>query len=262
MKKIRWGLLVIALDVVALVVLVFCYPQFMVGAGPMLAGHQPLGNDCFACHAPLRGATSARCTACHLPADIGLRSTAGVARPASSRMKGSFHQALRTDDCMACHTDHRGAAPAAGQLRFSHELLRPAAQQACENCHRSPDDRLHRGVAGDCQACHATRAWKPASFEHTKFFELDRDHNPPCATCHVGAGGGTDFKRYTCYGCHEHTPAKVRAEHVEEGITDFDRCVECHRNARDEPGKGARGTRERGREHGKERDRDRDRDRD
>jgi hypothetical protein len=39
-----------------------------------------------------------------------------------------------------------------------------------------------------------------------------------------------DYKKYTCYGCHEHTPANIRREHVEEGIRNFDNCVECHRS--------------------------------
>ncbi|MBK6470751.1 MAG: class III cytochrome C family protein [Betaproteobacteria bacterium] len=242
MKKPRWGLWVIALDVVALVVLIFVYPHLMIGAGPLLAGHEPVAADCFACHAPLRGAATARCVGCHEPAQIGLRNTLGVALPASARLKVSFHQELLRDDCMACHTDHRGAVqPAELRRRFSHELIKPSAQLACEGCHRAPEDSLHRQVAGDCQACHGTQAWKPATFEHTKFFELDKDHDTACATCHVPSAGRTDFKTYTCYGCHEHTPAKMRDEHTEEGITNFDNCVECHRNARDEPGKGARG---------------------
>ena len=74
---------------------------------------------------------------------------------------------------------------------------------------------------------------------------LDRDHNTTCVTCHTG----NDYKRYTCYGCHEHTPAKVRAEHEEEGIRDFENCVECHRSADEEPPKrGARGDRKRERD--------------
>jgi cytochrome c peroxidase len=47
-----------------------------------------------------------------------------------------------------------------------------------------------------------------------------------------------DYSRYTCYGCHEHTPANVRSEHEEEGIRNFDNCVKCHRNATDEPKEG------------------------
>ena len=90
----------------------------------------------------------------------------------------------------------------------------------------------------------APTAWKPATFDHDKFFVLDRDHDAPC----VHLPPGNDYSRYTCYGCHEHTPAKVRAEHDEEGIRDFENCVECHRDPRAEPQKGRgrdRGGRER-----------------
>jgi len=61
---------------------------------------------------------------------------------------------------------------------------------------------------------------------------LDRDHNATCATCHVN----NDYKRYTCYGCHEHQPDKIRRKHVKEGIPEFDNCVKCHRSASEREG--------------------------
>ncbi len=68
---------------------------------------------------------------------------------------------------------------------------------------------------------------------------------PPASTCHVG----NDYKRYTCYGCHEHTPAKVRAEHEEEGIRDFENCVKCHRSGDKESAeRGSGGDRKRERD--------------
>lgn len=54
-----------------------------------------------------------------------------------------------------------------------------------------------------------------------------------CETCHKN----NDYSLYTCYGCHEHSQAKIRAEHVEEGIQNFENCVECHRDPRVEPDK-------------------------
>jgi len=81
-------------------------------------------------------------------------------------------------------------------------------------------------------------AWKPATFEHAKFFELDKDHNATCITCHFD----NDLSRYTCDGCHEHRPSNIRRKHEKEGIPDFENCVKCHRNARDEPeGRGPEG---------------------
>ena len=60
-----------------------------------------------------------------------------------------------------------------------------------------------------------------------QFFALDRDHSTACTTCHMA----NDYKKYTCYGCHEHTPAKIKREHLEEGILEFEKCVACHRSA-------------------------------
>jgi hypothetical protein len=55
-------------------------------------------------------------------------------------------------------------------------------------------------------------------------------------TCHVR----NDYSRYTCYGCHEHTPDNIRRKHVEEGIRQFDNCVECHRSGNKHDIKGGK----------------------
>jgi len=72
--------------------------------------------------------------------------------------------------------------------------------------------------------------------DHARFFALDRDHSATCVTCHSGKIG----QRYTGYGCHEYTPAKVQAQHPEAvGCENIDNCVRCHRHASSEgEGKG------------------------
>ena len=120
----RWLLVVIGVNLVALAALVFIYPHLMVAPGPLVTEHSALTSDCFACHTPLRGVASARCAACHVAADIGVRTTKGVVlAPAAGKVR--FHQALVEQNCMACHTDHKGPkfAPALGK-GFSHLLLR------------------------------------------------------------------------------------------------------------------------------------------
>lgn len=242
MRRPPWLLIVIAANLAVLVALAFVYPHLMLSPGALARGHAELAADCFACHAPWRGAAAQRCTACHAPADIGLRSTKGVALPRQG-LKSSFHQELIEQDCVACHSDHAGAKLTQRSRKpFSHELLRAETRDRCGSCHAAPKNEIHRDLDIGCGQCHRPQAWKPATFEHGKFFELDRDHDTSCATCHAGK----DFKRYTCYGCHEHTPSNVRAEHEEEGIRDFENCVECHRSADEEPGR--RGNRERERE--------------
>ena len=235
--KRGWLVALISANLLVLLILVFAYPHLMVSPGALLPGHAELVTDCFACHSPWRGADSDRCVSCHALPDIGLRTTKGVPLPQRS-LKTSFHQELIEQDCMACHSDHQGPRLTQRSRKpFSHLLLRATVREQCESCHRAPTDSLHRQITGNCKQCHSQERWKPATFDHAKLFVLDRDHDTTCVTCHTN----NDYSRYTCYGCHEHQPDKVRAEHLDEGIRDFENCVECHRSAAEEPKKkGAR----------------------
>ncbi|MBI4984896.1 MAG: class III cytochrome C family protein [Rhodocyclales bacterium] len=236
--------LLLAINLLALAALAFVYPQPMVGPGKLIPGHKQLEGDCFACHAPLRGADSLRCVSCHKPETIGRLTTTGlpIAKPLTAT---PFHQKLVSQDCVACHSDHAGVKRYRAQGRFDHALLQKATREQCQGCHQSPTDALHRQISGNCNQCHGQDKWTPATFDHDKYFELDRDHNARCATCHLR----NDYSRYTCFGCHEHSPASIRREHVEEGIRDFDNCVECHRNADEHDIRGGYGERGR-RRHG------------
>lgn len=269
--KRRWLLLVISLNLLVLVGLAFVYPRQMVSPGPLTPSHAALAHDCFACHAPLRGATANRCVACHVVADIGRLTTTGIPIPRKAD-RLPFHQALARQDCMACHTEHAGVkltqsahpvfthalldssirercaschTPPTNALHrqvgnqcaqchvpehwkpaaFKHSLLAADVQQQCATCHVPPKDALHRQISGNCQQCHVNTQWKPATFDHARYFPLVGEHKATCATCHVN----NNFTRYTCYGCHEHTPAKIAAKHREEGIRDTTNCVKCHR---------------------------------
>ncbi len=249
--KRPWILLVVLANLGVIIALAFIYPHLMVSPGPLMPAHAALATDCFACHTPLLGAASGRCTTCHAVAAIGLRSSTGVALVRTgSAARTPFHQHLQAQNCLACHSDHQGSLVGQGIGRsFSHALLQPAMQQNCVGCHTAPDNALHRGVGNTCAQCHGTTRWSPATFDHTRFFVLDGDHNAPCATCHVN----NDTSRYTCYGCHEHQPDRIAAKHIREGIRDFQNCVACHRSAHGEPGRGGGGDRREGR-GGRERD--------
>ena len=226
----RPGTLFIAAVLSGIIMLAIVRPQLMLAPGPVVPAHAAIADDCFACHAPFRGASAPRCITCHVPARIGLFTTTGK-RLAGNR--AAFHQQLANPDCLACHSDHAGPALAKHNPNmFHHDLLQPAVRGQCATCHVPPATMLHRqfGKTG-CGSCHGTSAWQPARFAHDRLFRLDRDHTVACATCHVG--GNT--KRYTCYGCHEHQPAATLAEHREEGVRgNIDNCARCHRSAEGE----------------------------
>ena len=237
--KRRWVLALITANLVGLGALILLWPNFMISPGPLAGAHAELGADCFACHVPFRGAAAQQCVSCHAVATIGLLTTKGV-KLTSSVSKVAFHQQLKTQDCLSCHTGHEGSALALGHRHsFSHALLLPAAGAKCEACHTQPDTAVHRGMSGNCGLCHSQDGWKPAHFDHTRIFLLEGPHATPCVTCHIN----NDTSRYTCYGCHEHQPDAIRAKHVREGIPNFDNCVQCHRSTRgehDERGSGER----------------------
>ena len=237
----RWALIIIAANLLVLTVLVFVYPQHMVAPGPVMTAHAAIGNDCFACHTPFLAAAPTRCIACHTVSDIGRRTTKGVPLPTGG-LKQSFHQSLQETDCMACHTDHTGPALTRRVAKpFSHALLRFDVQGQCATCHKPPANAFHRGLTTGCAQCHSSTAWKPARFDHARYFVLAGDHNAPCATCHTTP----NYRQYSCYGCHEHKEAPLRAKHAEEGIANITNCVACHRSA---DGEGREGGRREGRE--------------
>ena len=217
---------ILAANLIVLVVLVFVYPNLMVSPGKLIPGHKQLEKDCFACHASFGGAAAERCVFCHKPGEIGRLTSTGlpISKP---RTTTPFHQKLNSQDCVACHSDHAGVMRFRVQGRFNHALLQKETRDQCQDCHKSPSDTLHKQISGNCGLCHTQEKWTPATFDHKKYFVLDHDHDTTCATCHVR----NDYSRYTCYGCHEHTPDDIRREHIKEGIRNFDDCVKCHVSA-------------------------------
>lgn len=239
--------IILALNLLVATVLVFVYPHLMLAPGKLIPGHAKLESDCFACHAPFFGSASERCASCHKPEEIGRLTTTGqpLAKPLT---KTAFHQKLASSDCVACHSDHAGVKRFRSSGRFDHNLLDRATRGACRSCHEAPRDKLHRQISGQCSSCHGQQKWRPATFDHREYFVLDRKHNVQCATCHQGS----DYRRYTCYGCHEHTQENIRREHIEEGIRDYSNCTECHRSAdeHDIRGRGKHGESRREGRHG------------
>jgi hypothetical protein len=235
MKRALWiGVSLVLAGILSLSVV---RPHEMVSPGNLIAAHSALQDDCFACHVPFRGASAERCTSCHLVADIGLRTTKG-AEVRRSEPRPAFHQALTEPDCMACHSDHpRPRLTRASAVRFDHALLTADARADCQSCHLPPQDDLHGGKALPCATCHQPTRWKPATFDHGRYFLLDRDHNTACTTCHLDS----NYKQYTCYGCHEHEQARLAAKHRKEGITNLENCARCHRSAHGEPERGHEG---------------------
>ena len=238
--------------------------------GGCLSCHTPLfgtpSSKCISCHTAeeigLKDASGAKlakpdsstallhkelaaleCIACH----------AEHALPGKGLLFASLdHSSLaeeRQQNCAACHDPdrpddvlHKQTGLSCGECHgtkrwepteFDHDKwLRVDRGRSgdCAVCHESdqPDDTLHREIKNTCSYCHNTKAWEPADFDHEQWFRFDRDHPADCTVCH---GSSSNYKLYTCYGCHEHSRRNVAAEHKEERIREFNNCVECHRSS-------------------------------
>jgi hypothetical protein len=189
----------------------------------------PLG--CIACHPD--GHYSFEpiiCTACHTRAE-----------PAFIKHQLDFGLA-----CLDCHDGRSPTTP------FDHAIFFPLegahASVACQSCHINRQfkgtsrtcegchagDDVHRGQFGrECTVCHSPAGWRQLTVtvaDH--LFPLDHKNEGrviACQVCHPST-----LTNYTCYGCHEHQPAKIERKHLEKGIRDFQHCAGCHPTGRED----------------------------
>jgi hypothetical protein len=192
-------------------------------------------NDCVSCHQKptdnLHDQLSNTCKNCHntdawksgVKFDHNMLTNTDKNNCVACHNKPSdrLHQPL-SNACSSCHqTDSWKSG-----VKFDHNMLTVADKNNCASCHQKPKDSFHASLKDNCNACHSTDKWTPANFEHDSYFVLDRNHNASCTTCHKGKG----YETYTCYGCHEHTVNNILSEHREEGISNINNCVSCHRS--------------------------------
>ena len=227
LSSLLWA--VIGAIVLAVIALSFAAPRRMLSPGPLIGGHAQIEADCFACHAPWRGAHWQRCTRCHQVPDIGLRTSRG--EPLSQRtLKVSFHQQLIEQNCIACHRDHLADHGDAGSRSFSHTLLRPAVRTVCEDCHAAPVNPAHRDLTVGCARCHRTERWKPADFDHTALAPIEQQH---CDGCHrPPADDLHQVLKDRCQQCHSQKRWKpANFDHDKRFVLDADHnapCATCH----------------------------------
>ena len=185
---------------------VVAYPHIMISPGNLYEAHSDIKNDCFACHTMGSGTPNEKCISCHKISEISKN---------NSILK--FHETIRSQSCTSCHSDHKGMNEKLVFTPFNHDFIDAKSRNNCVSCHQSPNDNLHNISSTNCLSCHSLDNWKNSTFNHDKYFVLDKNHNVSCTTCHKN----NDYKTYTCFGCHEHSINKIREEHEEKGITNF-----------------------------------------
>jgi mono/diheme cytochrome c family protein len=113
--------------------------------------------------------------------------------------------------------------PAAPELELATMESGEGDPHECQACHEEPAVHAER-FGLNCSRCHTLQAWKPALLtRHTFYLDHGDEGQVSCQTCH-----DKNYSEHTCYGCHDHEPEEMETAHLEEEITDFDGCAECH----------------------------------
>jgi hypothetical protein len=123
--------------------------------------------------------------------------------------------AHRDADCASCH---------AGGIYAD-------TPTSCISCHAADEPRNHFGP--DCAACHTSRAWTPSTFNHDRYFPINRgnhrDYRNECSACHLIS---SSYSTFSCIDCHdgEHRRGDMDDEH--RGIRGYKyesaACYSCH----------------------------------
>jgi hypothetical protein len=202
---------------------------------PLTGAH--VRQECLACHADnVFTGKSTDCVACHL--------TSFTAATNPNHVSGGFPR-----QCQTCHSTNAWS-PAS----FSHAVTQfpltgrhatvpcndchlngqyVGLSTACNSCHaadfQSTTNPPHvaGGFSRECQVCHATTGWSPASFNHatTQFPLTGRHATVACADCHrngVYSGLST-----ACNSCHAADfQATTNPPHVSGNLSR--ECQSCH----------------------------------
>ncbi len=208
-----------------------------------------LGTDCASCHTEkgwkpatfdhavtgfsLTGAHAGpSCEACH--AGSAFKGTSATCESCHASAKPVTHSGVMGGACASCHTtvawkpatfNHgKSAFPLSGaHIGVTCQKCHTAgsfasAPTVCASCHTKPAS--HTSAYGSaCASCHTTKAWKPATFNHSKVYKLTGAHlGATCLKCHPG--GVTKGAPTTCAGCHT-KPAS-------HGAAYGTACASCH----------------------------------
>jgi hypothetical protein len=215
---------VILIFIIIIVWLIYLFPKEAVAPGDLLENHSRLEDNCLSCHTVFFGPSGGKCLQCHTPEKTNVfNEKINIINVEKKPL--SFHYKLTANSCVTCHKEHKGRFVKSHAVQFSHEIIGIEEPNNCTACHQRPVNYIHQQASQNCTKCHDTSNWTSAEFDlHTAYFKFDRDHKPGCITCHPGS----NYKTYTCYGCHEHSEQKIERKHIEEGIPNNKNCAECH----------------------------------
>lgn len=204
----------------------FKYPTHLYSPGDLTRKHQDI-RDCKGCHAPFKGVASTLCqtSECHSSERFLSQSIPAI---------NELHKGMISEDCMQCHTEHKGID---GEItsRFEHAILSVSMLNECLSCHNADYQKAHPGEYGkNCKECHtSTKDWKVITFDHRLVTS-----SVLCAECHLMPVEGLHiYYGQNCEKCH--TVETWKPAIVDHTMVTGVNCVICHAKERDKahPGK-------------------------
>jgi hypothetical protein len=219
-----------------------CHEQTSWRPTGSIADHARTGFHLVAAHAV------APCESCHLEAAVG--QFRGAPRQCELCHQTNLASATSPDhiangwttNCERCHTP-AGWAGADFQHYFfpltgRHAGLTCTAchtggtfqglSSECYSCHaanyQGAPDHVALGFPTNCERCHTTAGWTPASFQHT--FPLQGPHNVACSQCHTTGSTST----FNCLDCHEQVDTNNKHDDVDGYSYSSQACYQCHPN--------------------------------
>jgi hypothetical protein len=209
---------------------------------PLTLGHANL--DCTRCHTNggFTGLTK-DCSSCHLGT---YNATTNPNHPA----------AQIPTTCADCHTTNPGWKPATFTIHNTYYALTGKhATISCDQCHNgnygnnlpttcvgchqndyNQTNNPPHGAAQfgtDCQTCHTTTAWTPATFDHdSKYFPIYSGKHQGtwtlCTDCHTDA---SNYATFSCIICHAHSN-QTEMDNNHQGVNGYSynslACYSCH----------------------------------
>ena len=208
---------------------------------PLTNAHADPPRVCLDCHINNNySLTSTACVTCHL------KNFQTAANP--NHVAGGFSQ-----NCQQCHTtsawqpatfDHNSvgfpltnahADPPRVCLDCHVNNNYNLTSTACVTCHlknfqtAANPNHVSGGFSQNCQMCHTTSAWQPATFDHNSVgFPLTNAHaDPPrvCLDCHIN--NNYNLTSTACVTCHlKNFQTATNPNHVSGGFSQT--CQQCH----------------------------------
>lgn len=203
--------------------------------------HAAMVSDCFACHNPEFTNTPTTCIGCH-ESDFNQTDD-------PNHVTNNF-----STECTVCHSENSWEPATVNHDEFyvltgahqviannciaCHENGYSNTPNTCFACHETnynqanDPNHVQAQFGQDCEACHSTNAWEPATYDHDNdYFPIySGKHNNEwnsCTDCHTVA---SNYAVFSCIDCHEHNKPDTDDEHDEVGDYQYNSlaCFECH----------------------------------